>query len=84
MIIELIILQLTLDGIMAQHDQIVQKQQAQRQTALLKLRLAQLLNDYQSGKLSRKEYQKLEADILAASKRTPARGNKKKTASMAH
>jgi cell shape-determining protein MreC len=66
MIIELMILQLTLDGIMAQYNENVQRQQTQRKIGLLKLRLAKLVHDYQSGKISPEEYEKLEADIRSA------------------
>jgi hypothetical protein len=66
MIIELMILQLTLDGIMAHYNENVQRQQTQRKIGLLKLRLAKLVNDYQSGKISPEEYEKLEADIRSA------------------
>ena len=66
MIIELMILQLTLDGIMAQYNENIQRQQTQRKIGLLKLRLAKLVNDYQSGKISPEEYKKLEADIRSA------------------
>jgi hypothetical protein len=66
MIIELMILQLTLDGIMAQYNENVQRQQTQRKIGLLKLRLAKLVNDYQLGKISPEEYEKLEADIRSA------------------
>lgn len=66
MIIELMILQLTLDGIMAHYNENVQRQQTQRKIGLLKLRLAKLVHDYQSGKISPEEYEKLEADIRSA------------------
>jgi cell shape-determining protein MreC len=66
MIIELMILQLTLDGIMAQYNKNIQRQQTQRKIGLLKLRLAKLVHDYQSGKISPEEYEKLEADIRSA------------------
>lgn len=66
MIIELMILQLTLDGIMAQYNENIQRQQTQRKIGLLKLRLAKLVHDYQSGKISPEEYEKLEADIRSA------------------
>lgn len=66
MIIELMILQLTLDGIMADYNKNVQRQQTQRKIGLLKLRLAKLVHDYQSGKISPEEYEKLEADIRSA------------------
>jgi hypothetical protein len=66
MIIELMILQLTLDGIMADYNENVQRQQTQRKIGLLKLRLAKLIGDYQSGKISPEEYEKLEADIRSA------------------
>lgn len=72
MIIELMILQLTLDGIMAHHNENVQRQQTQRKKGLLKLRLAKLVHDYQSGKISPEEYEKLEADIRSAVTTTTA------------
>ena len=72
MIIELMILQLTLDGIMAQYNENVQRQQTQRKIGLMKLRLAKLVNDYQSGKISPEEYEKLEADIRSAVTTTTA------------
>lgn len=72
MIIELMILQLTLDGIMAHYNENVQRQQTQRKIGLLKLRLAKLVHDYQSGKISPEEYEKLEADIRSAVTTTTA------------
>jgi hypothetical protein len=66
MIIELMILQLTLDGIMAHYNENIQRQQTQRKIGLLKLRLAKLVQDYQSGLISPEEYEKLEADIRSA------------------
>lgn len=72
MIIELMILQLTLDGIMAHYNENVQRQQTQRKIGLLKLRLAKLVHDYQSGKISPEEYEKLEADIRSAVTTTAA------------
>lgn len=72
MIIELMILQLTLDGIMAQYNENIQRQQTQRKIGLLKLRLAKLVHDYQSGKISPEEYEKLEADIRSAVTTTTA------------
>ena len=72
MIIELMILQLTLDGIMANYNENVQRQQTQRKKGLLKLRLAKLVHDYQSGKISPEEYEKLEADIRSAVTTTTA------------
>jgi hypothetical protein len=72
MIIELMILQLTLDGIMAHYNENVQRQQTQRKKGLLKLRLAKLVHDYQSGKISPEEFEKLEADIRSAVTTTTA------------
>jgi len=66
MIVELFMLQLTLKGIMAEHDKVMRKKQAQRKIYLTKLRLAQLLEDYRNGKVNSKEYEKLEADILTS------------------
>jgi cell shape-determining protein MreC len=75
MIIELMILQLTLDGIMAQYNENIQRQQTQRKIGLLKLRLAKLVHDYQSGKISPEEYEKLEADIRSAVTTTTTAAN---------
>ena len=72
MIIELMILQLTLDGIMTHYNENVQRQQTQRKKGLLKLRLAKLVHDYQSGKISPEEFEKLEADIRSAVTTTTA------------
>jgi hypothetical protein len=51
---------------MADYNENVQRQQTQRKIGLLKLRLAKLIGDYQSGKISPEEYEKLEADIRSA------------------
>lgn len=68
MIIELFILQLAANGIRTRYNQEVQRQRTERQLGQLKMRLARLLDEYQSGAISAAQYKKLESDILKAIK----------------
>ncbi len=65
MIIELLILQMTLDGIRSKARQDYQRQRAERDSRLVKLRLARLLEDYKSGTITPDEYRTIESRILA-------------------
>ena len=66
MIIELLILKLAADGIATKYKQEMQKQRTERRLGQLKLQLARLLSEYQSGAISIAEYRKIESSILEA------------------
>jgi hypothetical protein len=66
MILELLILQMTLDGIRTKVEQDIQKQQRARDLNMLKLKLARLLQEYQSGNITVDEYKTMESQIASA------------------
>jgi predicted nucleic acid-binding Zn-ribbon protein len=66
MILELLILQMTLDGIRTKVEQDLQKQQRAKDLNKLKLKLARLLQDYQSGNITADEYKTMESQIASA------------------
>jgi hypothetical protein len=66
LIIELLILRLAVDGVMAKYDQDMQRQRAERKLRQLKMQLASMLNQYQTGAITADQYMKIESDILTA------------------
>ena len=66
MILELLILQMTFDGIRTKVEQDIQKQQRARELNMFKLKLARLLQDYQSGNITAAEYKATESEIASA------------------
>jgi hypothetical protein len=66
MILELLILQMTFDGIRTKVEQDIQKQQRARELNMFKLKLARLLQDYQSGNITAVEYKAMESQIASA------------------
>lgn len=65
MIVEFLILQMTLDGIRAKARQDFQRQQAEKDSSLVKLRLARLLEDCKSGTITPDQYRTIESMIRA-------------------
>jgi ribosomal protein L21E len=65
MLFELLILQMTFDGIRTKAEQDIQKQQRARELNMFKLKLARLLQDYQSGNITAAEYKAMESEIAS-------------------
>jgi hypothetical protein len=79
MIIELLVLQLTLEGIKKEYENIRRSEGEKQHVELVKRQLGRVLQDYQSGKISSRQYQKLENEILSSAKMAPRRTRKAKS-----